>query len=293
MVIETKHAFLRNLNTSWLESGSSKKHILLFLHGYPDTPDVWSEQIRHFASQYHVICPYARGTFASEPGDDLSRFSPESLSLDLLEILNIADPKNKKSVTLIGHDLGGAIAWKLASYLGPRLSHLIIINSLSIEQMASRLISRPKQWIRSWYIFPMLVPKISEKWVGKFSKRLLPFAYQWGGLPKEKFPKLELNSPFPVSTMKQYRAFAREALKTLKQKPQRIKAPTLVLWGNQDPFLLPPTLDELEPYAEHLTVRILQGGHWIFRENAETINTIIENFCQRGEPNASAHEKIF
>lgn len=293
MVIETKHAFLRNLHTSWLESGKSKKQIMLFLHGYPDTPEVWSEQVKHFSSEYHIICPYSRGTFASEPGEGLSRFSSQSVCLDLLEILKIADPKSKKPVIVVGHDLGGAIAWKLATYLGERLHRLLIINSLSLEQMHSRLRHRPKQWVYSWYIFPFLIPKLSEKYIRKFSKELLPWAYRFGGLTPERFPSISTNSPFPVATLRQYRAFAKEILLVKNEKPTRVKAPTLVLWGNHDAFLLPPTINELEPYAENLTVRILKGGHWIFRENPELMNNLIETFCQNKEPHGSSVQEAF
>ncbi len=286
MVIETKQAFLRNLSTSWLEGGNKKGAILIFLHGYPDGPEIWSKQIKYFSAHYHIICPYARGTFASEPGRSLSRFSTQSLCLDILEILKFTDPKGKKEVRVIGHDLGGTVAWKLATYLGPRLSNLVIINSLSLEQMAARLISRPKQWIHSWYIVPLLVPKISEKWIQKFSKRLLPWAYKLGGLKPKQFPRMNLKDPFPVSTLKHYRAFAQEALQIINTQPQKIKIPTIVIWGNRDPFLLTPTVDELEPYAQQLTIRILEGGHWLFREKPDLTNQLIEQFFTQGIQNA-------
>jgi epoxide hydrolase 4 len=264
MVVETRQAFLRNLSTSWLEAGKNNDEILVFIHGYPDGPEVWSEQIKSFSKQYHVVCPYNRGTFASEGGRDLHRFSTESISLDFLEILKIVDPKGNKPIRVVGHDLGGAIAWKLASYLGQRLSSLVVINSLSIEQMTKRFFLRPKQWLRSWYIYPFLVPKLSDHFVGRFSKQL------------------KLESPFPKATLKLYRAFAREALQSLNQKPARIQAPTLVIWGNRDPFLLPPTLDELEPYAHHLTVRIIEGNHWVFREKPKLIHEILISFFSQG-----------
>ncbi len=291
MVIEHRQAFLRNLNTSWLEGGKKKNPIILFLHGYPDGPEIWSEQIRHFSTQFHVICPYARGTFASEPGRLLSRFSPDSLCLDLLEILKIADPKGKQKIHVVGHDLGGAVAWRLATYLGPRLSRLVIINSLSIEQMATRFLQRPRQWFHSWYLYPFLIPKIPGKIISRFSKKLIPWAYQFGGLAPENFPKLNLNSPFPSATLRLYQAFAQEAVRSLRKPPKKILAPTLVLWGKQDPFLLPPTLDELESYAQSLTVRILEGSHWLFREQPVATNHLIETFFTQGEADATSSKK--
>lgn len=277
MVIETKQAFLRNLHTAWLEGGKKEGPILIFLHGYPDGPEIWSHQIEYFSSEYHVICPYARGTFASEPGDNLSRFTTHSICLDILEIIRLVDPKEKREIRVVGHDLGGAIAWRLASYLGPRLSGLVIINSLSIEQMAKRLISRPMQLLKSWYIFSFLFPK-SEKVVSAFSTKLLPWVYRVGGLNPEQFPKLNVKEPFPVSTMKLYRAFAREALTRSNSQPDKIKAPTMVVWGKRDPFLLPPTTEEIEPYAQQVTLRILEGGHWLFREKPELTNELITKF---------------
>jgi len=288
MLTETKQAFLRTLNTSWLEGGNKSAPFLVFLHGYPDGPDIWSKQIEYFADSYHIICPYIRGTFASEPSSELSRFSTHSLSLDVLEILKLIDPQGKKGVHVVGHDLGGAVAWRLATYLGPRLSRLVIINSLSIEQMRARLLSRPSQWLHSWYIFPFLVPKLSEKLIGHFSKRLLPWAYRLGGLKKEQFPKLKLDSPFPVATLRLYRAFVKELLNQENFPPPKVKAPTLVVWGKNDPFLLAPTTDEIEPNAEQLTIRILQGGHWLFRESPDFLNALIGNFLNQGEKNAAS-----
>jgi len=286
MLIETKQAFLRNLSTSWLEGGNKKGPLLIFLHGYPDEPNIWSQQIDYFSKDFHILCPYARGTFASEPGSGLSRFSTHSLCLDILEIIKLADPKGMKEIRVIGHDLGGAVAWRLATYLGSKLTALVIINSLSIEQMGQRFLSRPKQWLYSWYMFPFLIPKISEKAVGTFSKELLPWAYKFGGLKQDQFPKLTPSKPFPVATLRHYRAFAKELLSSRKLASSKIKSPTLILWGKDDPFLLAPTLDELEPYAEQFTVRILEGGHWLFRESPEFINAMIDKFFNRGAQNA-------
>lgn len=282
MVIETRQAFLRNLSTSWLEGGNKSGPLLLFLHGYPDGPEVWSEQFRLFSNDYHVICPYARGTFASEGGEGLSRFSIHSLCLDTLEIIKLVDPTEKKEIRVVGHDLGGALAWKLATYLGPRLSSLVIINSLSLEQMAARFFSGSRQWFRSWYIYPMLVPKLSDQLVKKFSKFLLPWSYKLGGLKPSEFPKMKLDQPFPTATLKTYRAFALEALKSFRKKPHSVKTPTLVLWGKRDPFLPCPSQDELEPFAENLTIRIMNASHWPFREKPEATHQLIQQFFNQG-----------
>ena len=288
MLLQRKQKTLRHLKTTWLEGGKSKGPLLLLLHGYPDGPEIWEGQIEYFAKDYHLLCPYVRGTLYSEGGGDLARFSMDSLCLDLLQLVELSNYQKAKGMHIVGHDLGGAIAWRLATYLSHQVDRLVIINSLSLEQMANRLIKRPEQWIRSWYILPMLVPYLPEYMISKLASPLSRFAYKLGGLQKKFQPAKNQASVLSIETINQYRAFARELPSLFGKRPTKIHTPTLVLWGNRDPFLLPPTMDELEPSASNLTVRILEGSHWLFRENPQLANKLISDFIEEGVKHAAS-----
>lgn len=272
----------RNLKTAWLDVGPSEAPILLFLHGYPDSADTWSFQVDHFKSKYHVVCPFSRGTGGtegSEASDSVERYSQNALALDTLQILESIDPTQKRPIVIVGHDLGVVTAWNLAPLLKERLRGLILMNGLNLHQMLMRA-GDPTQLLKSWYIYLINIPYLSEFVATHFSKKVLKLAYDMGGLPSNLREVPEDPSRNLIAPMNQYRAFAREIPKTLRHKPLKIKCPTLVIWGKNDAFLVPPTLDELEPYTNEVTVRILDANHWVHRERNDEVNSLVETFLE-------------
>src|SRR5258705_7492342 len=62
----------------------------------------------------------------------------------------------------------------------------------------------------------------------------------------------------------------------------RVEVPTLVLWGMQDPFLLPGQLDNLQDYAPNaIVVRIEDGGHRPMQSHPMLVNRPIRDFLPR------------
>lgn len=272
----------RNLKTAWVDVGPAEAPILFFLHGYPDSATTWSFQIEHFKNTYHVVCPFSRGTGGaegSEAAHSTDRYSQSSLALDALQVLEAIDPSQTRPVVLVAHDLGVVTAWNLAPLIKKRLKGMILLNGLNIYQMLKRA-SIPTQLFKSWYIYLINIPYLSEFVATHFSGRVLKLAYDLGGLPPALREQPEDPSRNLVSPMQQYRAFAKEIPKVLRHRPDKIKTPTLVIWGKNDAFVVPPTLDELEPYCNDVTVRILDANHWAHRERSSEVNSLIENFLK-------------
>jgi len=272
-----RSAKLRGLETAWIERGENNPTILMMLHGYPDNAHSWDLQIAEFEKDFHVVAPFSRGARPSEKSAQLSRYGHTALALDQLQILQNIDPKQGKKVILLGHDLGGTQAWHLATYLGKRLEKMIIINSLHARQWIKR-IDNPRQVARSWYIGAAMVPYLPEKLISRFPSQMLAFAHRTGGLEVPKRPKLATVLGSLVHPVNQYRAYIRDIPKTLRDRPQRIRQPVLILWSDQDSALVTPTQQEMSDYTYDCTIRILEGHHWLQREHPETVNTLIREF---------------
>jgi len=273
---------MRGLKTAWLENGSANAPILLFLHGFPDNPQIWNFQAEYFESRFHVIRPYTRGLFPFEGNPEFNRYSLDSLSLDCLEILREVDPSGQRPVYCVGHDLGAALAWNLAPFLGNRLSGMVIINGLSVPQMFRRF-GNMRQQLKSFYIYLMQLPWLPEILIKSIPKTMLQMAYDRGELPQELRPKTAVSAQGLSRMLNQYRAFSREIPKLMRRAPEKVRAPVLVIWGCRDAFLAAPTLDELEPFAASITLRILDANHWVFREMPDEVNRILENFLPVSE----------
>jgi len=159
-----------------------------------------------------------------------------------------------------------------------RVSGLVIINGLTIAQMLKRFKS-PRQLAKSWYMFLAQIPALPEFFLERFPGRFLSLAHRIGKLKKDARPETHTITGALAGPLNQYRAFARAipAVWATKQR-RRVGCPVLVLWGSEDAFLVPPTLDEMETEADQVTVRILRGNHWLHREQADKVNGLLDEF---------------
>jgi pimeloyl-ACP methyl ester carboxylesterase len=181
-------------------------------------------------------------------------------------------------VYLLGHDLGAVHAWHLAGLLRGRVKALATINGLPIAQFIERW-RRPKQWLKSWYMFFFQVPVVPDTLLAAGAAGLLRrVAYKIGGLTPAQSPTEEDAKRAVVAPMRQYRAFFRSVPAELRRGTARLDCPVLSLWGERDPFLVPPTYDELAGVARRLTMRIIAGGHWLGRECPAEVNRVLDQF---------------
>lgn len=270
---------VRGLGTAWLDAGpvDGDAPLVVMLHGFPDAPESWSFQMEPLKDRYRVLAPYARGAGPSEKALDVRRYGPDSVALDTLAILDEVDPERRRKVFLVGHDLGSVHAWHLAGLLQERAAGLVVINGLTIPQMLRRM-TDPRQVLKSWYIWLMMLPVVPEVLFKRFADRLLRFAHKRGGLSPANRPDPSQLRDALVGPLNQYRAFLRAAPEALRAPKRRISCPVLVIFGAQDAFLEPPTHAELSRDASRLTVRILPGNHWLHREQPEKVNRLLQDF---------------
>ncbi len=284
MDAQLKQRDARGLASAWLEAGpetvGDATPILLLIHGFPDAAQSWSFQIDALKDRYTVVAPFVRGAGPSEKSDRVRRYSPDAVALDVLEILKEVDPGGNRPIITVGHDLGCVHAWHLAELLQSRAKGVVLINGLTVSQMARRL-TKPAQLKKSWYIFLMQVPILPELLARTASAPLLRFAHALGGLPVDLEPDIGDAKGVMLGPLNQYRAFVREIPRALRRSSKRLACPVLALWGANDAFLMAPRRDELEREAEHVTVRILPGNHWLHRQDHARVNKLLEEFVAK------------
>ena len=245
-----------------------EKPLLLFLHGFPDTKSVWREYLE--LAEPHYEC-WAMALPGTDPQDQ----TPKNLQSFILSVLSRIQDNGAKKVYLIGHDLGGPLAVILAEHLKTKLQGLVLIAGLSIGQFRRRL-SNPKQLRKSWYMAVMQ------------SKTLTSFLVKHLSRPLLKLPELaqqENFHPDPAGLESHwlYRDLFKEGRVSGNLKI-KIAAPTLVLWGRHDAYLLPPTQPEFEESFANFQIRIFNGGHWFHLSNPSLYFQLIQEFFSGGGP---------
>ncbi|CAB4026119.1 epoxide hydrolase 4-like [Paramuricea clavata] len=67
----------------------------------------------------------------------------------------------------------------------------------------------------------------------------------------------------------------------LRDGQTRITSPTLIVWGDQDPFLTKKTLDFIPNFVENSTIRFVGGAsHWVQQDEPQIVNDFIREFVQ-------------
>lgn len=105
--------------------GSPQAPVVLFLHGFPESPDIWDDLMETMQGRFRCVAPdlraYRNGTSA-EPETSLSA------QLDV-DIGVLARSLRAQVAALVAHDWGGSLAWTLAAQTPAWLRHLEIVNS--------------------------------------------------------------------------------------------------------------------------------------------------------------------
>ena len=81
-----------------------------------------------------------------------------------------------------------------------------------------------------------------------------------------------------------YRAFLRGGglRRQLRQGFPVIEVPTLLIWGEEDPFLAKYTTDGTEEFVRDLRRRFLPGvSHWVQQDATEECNAALREFLKR------------
>ncbi len=101
------------------------KHALIMLHGYAETSEVWNDMAIDLAREFRVIALDQRGYGQSARASDLDY----SRSRQVEDLEAIIEQLGLRSVTLVGHSMGGANAICYAAEHPEMVTALIVIET--------------------------------------------------------------------------------------------------------------------------------------------------------------------
>jgi pimeloyl-ACP methyl ester carboxylesterase len=120
---DIKHLRANGIDFAYVEAGSGP--LVLLLHGYPETPVVWSKAMAALAAAgYHAAAPFMRGyspSGAPANGD----YSIRALGEDALAL--VAALGSRRAV-IIGHDWGASAAYAAAVRSPPTVERLLAVS---------------------------------------------------------------------------------------------------------------------------------------------------------------------
>jgi pimeloyl-ACP methyl ester carboxylesterase len=286
------HTFVRanGLRFHVAEQGSGDR-LALCLHGFPESWFSWRHQMPHLASLgYRVWAPDLRGYGRTDRPKGVSSYSIDALVAD---VGGLIDASGARSVTLLGHDWGGAVAWAAAIQRVRPLERLVVMNCPHPALFFQGLRSFA-QLRRSWYMFFFQLPWLPERMLSADGYAAIGKAFRGMAVDKSRFPdevldeyKRDASNPGALTAMlSYYRAMFRgrpvSRMRALTR--EKLDVPTLLIWGEEDAALGKELTYGTDRVVERLDTRYLPGvSHWVQQEAPEAVNRILAEWLAQGD----------
>lgn len=246
----------KGLTLPYLDSGAGIPVILL--HGFPEDAHSWHRVIPHLtAAGLRVIVPEMRGYAATANPRDKAAYSLAQLMGDIIALL---DHLQLDRAHLVGHDLGGLLAWELAMRYPLRFQTLTALGTPHPQAMVWSY-GHSGQLFKSAYIGGFQVPRIPENLVA----RILPATLKRAGLNATDTAALATRFATPASLtgpLNWYRGLFVNA--PVPPADALVRVPTTYVWGNHDPFLGRTAAVKTQTFvAADYRFLVLNAGHWL------------------------------
>ena len=255
--------------------------LALCLHGFPELGRSWRHQLPLLAKLgYRAWAPDLRGYGKSDRPRGLRSYAIEKLQEDVAGLIDAAAPRE---TVLVAHDWGALIAWQFAAHAVRPLDRLVILNG-----PPPGVPKRPslRQIGRYLYVIFFQIPRLPEWLFARRDYEPIAFAFRRVAGKPERLDDEDLRhfreaaaQPGAMTAMiDYYRALVRGggSRRMAARGFPTIETPTLMIWGDADPVLVPSMTDDADQWVKDVTRRFLPGiGHWVQQEAPDDVNEIL------------------
>ncbi|MSP91155.1 MAG: alpha/beta hydrolase [Myxococcales bacterium] len=283
------------------EAGPVEGPLVVLLHGFPEFWWSWRRQIEGLSARgFRVVAPDLRGYGDSDkPAPDAGAYAIDALAGDVRglvalllaergQTLPAVDSGQAARVTLVCHDWGGVVGWATAALHPEAVGRLVACNAPHLPAYLDALRKLPIQIARSWYVLLFQCKGLVELTMRAHPHAMLARTLKGAAARREAFPREEvaryaraLTRPGVLESSLAYYRSIPGHIACLDRLASPIRAPTLVLWGRQDPALDARLVAFCRPYV-HAPFEVRwfeEAGHWVQQEDAEGVTDAIAGFA--------------
>src|SRR5580704_20859 len=274
-------------NTIFVRRYGSGPAILL-VHGFPRTSLMWRFLSPKLAVNHTVICvdlrAYGSSAIPASTGDHVP-YSKRAMAKELVEVM---DKLGFPIFTLIGHDRGGRVSYRLAMDHPKNVERLAVFDVVPIFEAWSRSDARFAQTYWPWILLSQKAP-LPESYLLGAPKAVFdnPFGHgSFSGEILEEYVSTYRDPARVHGICEEYRAAATidvEHDRANKEASKRIECPMLHLWaegGPLDTFYAKDggPLGIWRQWAPRAQGQAMKGGHFFPEENPADTAVLIRQF---------------
>lgn len=282
------YAQIGGVRLHYAERGSGGRLVVL-LHGFPECWYSWRHQLMALGENFRVVAPDMRGYNLS---DKPARVEDYKIDLLVDDVLGLVRHFGEKQAAIVGHDWGAGVAWAVAQRNPEYVWKLV---AMQVPPMAAwRDNMTLRQALHSWYMLFFQLPRLPEWLMSVKDYAFIERTFKKTVARPGTFTdtdiavyKKALSEPGALTAgINYYRANVFSMFARRKQREQeelsdnRIRVPTLFIYGEKDHAVLPETVRGVKNYvdAPYREVRIATSAHWVQNEAVEEVNAALQSF---------------
>lgn len=266
--------------------GPAQADMFILLHGFPEGAESWARQVDALAKAGRLaVAPDLRGYGLTDAPEDQASYSIDHLVDDVAGLIKAF---GREGAHIAGHDWGAVVAWFFAARHPEMTKTLTALSVGHPAALAAASRDDEDQRARSRYVDLFLMQGKAEQVLAEDDYRRLRAMFARGAI-SEVVPRAivdhfarSLSRPGRLTAaLNYYRANlaagggAWERLVNVGP----IKAPTVLLWGDQDPALGRRGAEATGSHVEgDYRFVVLEGaGHWLqFERPAEVSRALTD-----------------
>ena len=243
---------------------------ILFLHGAPDSADMWGGVIEHLKDQYRCLAPDLPGFGRSSAPENFT-CSLESMACFLDKF--IEDAAIPTPLNLVVADFGATYGLSWAATYPQKVQRLAIVGGSNFSSRyhwhgAARLLRTP-------LLGELAMATVTLSSQEKMMRQMAPLVS-----PEYVRASYALSLAKPETRRMMLKLYRSINPKDFVGREDRLhdltsRIPTLVLWGDKDPFITPEYAEQFGgAHVEHFP----QNGHWLAIESPEVVAQRLATF---------------
>lgn len=255
----------------YIDAGEAHQGTILLMHGIPTWGYLYHAVIPRLVSAgYRVIAPDLLGHGWSDRRDRFDRSFQDQARV----IIGLLSALKLERVDVVGHDTGGAVALILAIEHAAIVRRLVVSNSVCYDRFDDEMLDlgHPMRWKpRS---VEDLVTALEESLVAGLSdqSRLTPDF-------REGILAPWVSEEGKLSLLRNASALNANQTMALVDRHGDITAPTLILWGMDDPWQNPEDGRKLSGEIPQAIFKPIAGAsHWVPQDAPEQFSDALLNF---------------
>jgi pimeloyl-ACP methyl ester carboxylesterase len=267
-----EHHFADNQGTKIHYVTLGRGRTVLFIHGFPDFWYTWRDQMEALSGDFRTAAMDLRGYDQSDQPAGIENYE---LPLILDDVAAVVRDLGGEKVTLVGHDWGGAIAWRFAMAHPESVERLVILN-LTHPRGYAAVVANPTEAQRANTEYARRFAS-SQPDGSPVPDRILAMGDRFGEVVGKRYREAFARSSFD-GMLNYYRANYGQASGAGAADLPNLQMPVLQFHGLKDTAVDQDGLSNTWNWidADYTLVTVPSSGHWVQSEASELVSSTMK-----------------